>query len=85
MGIKAQLGQIDETALWQWVGQQLELSPVELAAFQRDFWADDVVDEALGPTCAACARPTRWPSLATPVADCVRHYHTATHLMTCLT
>jgi glucose-1-phosphatase len=47
MGIKAQLGQIDETALWQWVGQQLELSPVELATFQRDFWADDVVDEAL--------------------------------------
>jgi glucose-1-phosphatase len=47
MGIQAQLGQIDETALWQWVGQQLELSPVELATFQRDFWADDVVDEAL--------------------------------------
>jgi len=47
MGVKAQLGQIDEAALWQWVGQQLDLSPVELAAFQRDFWADDIVDEAL--------------------------------------
>lgn len=47
MGIKAQLGQIDDDALWRWVGERLKLSPVELAAFQRDFWQDDVVDQEL--------------------------------------
>jgi glucose-1-phosphatase len=47
MGVKAQLGEISETALWRWVGERLKLSAAELDAFQQDFWADDVVDLAL--------------------------------------
>jgi epoxide hydrolase-like predicted phosphatase len=47
MGQKAQQGEITERALWQWVGEQLDLSPLELQAFERDFWAGDVLDEQL--------------------------------------
>lgn len=47
MGQKAQQGEIDEETLWRWVGQHLGLPAVELAAFRRDFWADDYLDEAL--------------------------------------
>lgn len=47
MGRKAQLGQISEEALWQWVGEELNLPPEELAAFRHDFWAGDVLDQQL--------------------------------------
>ena len=47
MGIQAQMGAISEADLWRWIGRHLDLSAVELAAFEWDFWADDVVDQTL--------------------------------------
>ncbi len=47
MGRKAQHGTITVEELWAWVGDYLDLSAAELAAFRRDFWSGDVLDEAL--------------------------------------
>lgn len=47
IGQKAQCGVITDTALWDWVGQRLNLSSAELAAFRADFWAGDVLDTDL--------------------------------------
>lgn len=47
MGRLAQHGRITTNDLWQWVGQQFGLSAAELAQFRADFWAGDVLDEAL--------------------------------------
>jgi glucose-1-phosphatase len=47
MGTLAQSGTISNAELWQWVGRRLELSAAELAEFQRDFWAGDVLDQQL--------------------------------------
>ena len=47
MGQKGQHGQVTTDALWQWVQSELGLSPAELAAFQRDFWAGDRLDTDL--------------------------------------
>ncbi len=47
MGRKAQHGAITVEELWAWVGDYLDLSAAELAAFRRDFWSGDVLDEAL--------------------------------------
>lgn len=47
MGQKAQRGEITDAALWQWVGEHLALSDDELAAFRRDFWGGDVLDDEL--------------------------------------
>jgi glucose-1-phosphatase len=44
MGTRAQCGAIGETDLWHWVGEHLNLSAEELAAFRRDFWSGDVLD-----------------------------------------
>jgi putative hydrolase of the HAD superfamily len=47
MGRQAQYGRITYNDLWQWVGQTCGLSAVELAQFQQDFWAGDVLDGEL--------------------------------------
>lgn len=47
MGTAAQAGQITDAALWAWVGQRLSLDADQLAAFQQDFWAGDVLDTEL--------------------------------------
>lgn len=47
MGTKAQSGEISEEALWEWIGRRLALEGKTLRAFRRDFWAGDVLDEAL--------------------------------------
>lgn len=47
MGQKAQRGEITDAALWQWVGEHLALSDDGLAAFRRDFWGGDVLDDEL--------------------------------------
>jgi glucose-1-phosphatase len=46
-GVQAQLGHVSEEAHWQWVGQHLQLSPIDLARFRHDFWAGDRLDEQL--------------------------------------
>ncbi len=47
LGRKAQLGQVSLQEVWTWVGAHLGLSPDELTAFRRDFWAGDQVDHEL--------------------------------------
>ncbi|MGD2077879.1 MAG: HAD family phosphatase [Chloroflexota bacterium] len=47
MGKKAQLGQISNDELWNWVGQRLALSESQLYKFRRDFWAGDRLDAEL--------------------------------------
>jgi len=47
MGRLAQHGRISYNDLWQWVGQTCGLSAAELAQFQADFWAGDVLDEKI--------------------------------------
>jgi epoxide hydrolase-like predicted phosphatase len=47
MGTRAQLGEISTEELWLWIGQQQKLSPIELSAFQTDFWARDELDQNL--------------------------------------
>ena len=46
MGHRAQRGEIDDEALWTWVGEHLALGD-DLAAFRRDFWSGDRVDTRL--------------------------------------
>lgn len=47
MGQKAQRGDVTDEALWDWVGQRLNLSTADLAAFRADFWAGDALDTGL--------------------------------------
>jgi epoxide hydrolase-like predicted phosphatase len=47
MGIKAQVGEISDAELWDWVGKRLDLSAVDLDAFRTAFWSGDVLDEEL--------------------------------------
>jgi glucose-1-phosphatase len=46
-GLRAQQGQLTEAALWQEVAALLGLDAEQLAAFRRDFWAGDALDEEL--------------------------------------
>ena len=46
MGHRAQRGEIDDEALWAWVGEHLALGD-DLSAFRRDFWSGDRVDAHL--------------------------------------
>jgi len=47
MGTKAQMGQISDEELWQWVGWTLQLSKEQLEQFRSDFWAGDRLDTEL--------------------------------------
>lgn len=47
MGTKAQLGEITDSELWQWIGKRLSLDEKALTTFQRDFWAGDYLDKDL--------------------------------------
>lgn len=47
MGYKAQLGEITEPELWQWIGSHLDLSVLETAAFRTGFWGGDELDTEL--------------------------------------
>jgi glucose-1-phosphatase len=44
MGTRAQCGAIGDSDLWRWIGEHLNLSAEDLAAFRRDFWSGDVLD-----------------------------------------
>lgn len=46
-GTQAQSGQITNSQLWSWVGEQLSLEDADLQAFRRAFWAGDRLDQAL--------------------------------------
>lgn len=46
MGHRAQRGEITNQALWEWVGEYLNLGP-DLQTFRSDFWRGDAVDEHL--------------------------------------
>lgn len=46
-GKRAQLGQISNDELWDWVGRRLALSESQLDEFRRDFWAGDRLDAEL--------------------------------------
>lgn len=46
-GQAAQRGEIDDAALWAWVGDQLGLSEADRHQFYADFWAADEVNTAL--------------------------------------
>ncbi len=46
-GTQAQLGALRSAELWAWVQRQLGLDAAGLAAFRRDFFAGDVLDQAL--------------------------------------
>lgn len=47
MGRKAQLGMVDEEQVWQWVYEQLDLTPDESEQFRQDFFAGDRLDSEL--------------------------------------
>ena len=46
-GQQAQLGGLTTQELWQWVQGEFGFDDATLAAFRRDFWAGDVLDEDL--------------------------------------
>jgi len=46
-GIAAQHGHITDETHWGWIARRLDLAPAELAAFRRDFFAEDILDTAL--------------------------------------
>ena len=46
MGTLAQQGQITDEALWQWIGEELQLGE-DLETFRSDFWAGDELDGSL--------------------------------------
>jgi epoxide hydrolase-like predicted phosphatase len=46
-GWAAQHGQITSDEHWQWIGQRLGLDQATLAAFRRDFFAEDIIDRDL--------------------------------------
>ena len=72
MGTKAQLGEISEEELWQWVGRNLDLSPGQLAEFRRDFWAGDVLDESLVQFIRSL-RPRYQTAIISNYFDSMRH------------
>ena len=47
MGMKAQMGEITDKELWNWVGRRLSLSSRQLEEFRNDFWAGDMLDRNL--------------------------------------
>ena len=47
IGTQAQLGHVSDNSLWDWVEDQLRLSPEEFEQFKVDFWADNKVDQEL--------------------------------------
>jgi epoxide hydrolase-like predicted phosphatase len=47
VGTKAQLGQITDAELWDWIGHRLNLSEAQLGVFKQDFWAGDRLDQEL--------------------------------------
>lgn len=44
---KAQSGAITDEEQWQWVAEELGLSPERLATFRQAFWAGDVLDQKM--------------------------------------
>ncbi len=51
-GQQAQLGQISDEALWDWIGSRLDLGE-SMNAFRNDFWAGDRLDRDLVATVRA--------------------------------
>ncbi len=47
LGRQAQVGRVTLQDVWAWAGELLGLSAGELAAFERDFWAGDRLDQDL--------------------------------------
>jgi epoxide hydrolase-like predicted phosphatase len=72
MGTKAQRGEISEEELWRWIGRHLDLSPRHLAAFRRDFWAGDVLDDSLIELIRSL-RPRYQTAIISNAFDSLRH------------
>ncbi|NKQ37348.1 MAG: HAD family phosphatase [Chloroflexi bacterium] len=76
MGHKGQHGEITVEELWAWVGDYLDLSEAELAAFRRDFWSGDVLDEALVALIRGL-RPPHQTALISNACNDLRHVLTS--------
>ncbi len=78
MGSRAQLGEISNVALWQWIGERLQLDEADLARFQHDFWAGDVLDVEL-VNCVRRLRPFYHTAIISNATDNLRHTLTHTY------
>jgi epoxide hydrolase-like predicted phosphatase len=45
--IRGAMGGVNIRDHWEWIAQQLKLSPEELAFFEKQFWGGDTLDHAL--------------------------------------
>lgn len=77
MGQKAQRGEVSDEALWAWVGSRLALDD-QLDAFRSDFWAGDVLDEALVKTIRSL-RPDYQTAIISNATDALRESLTNQH------
>jgi glucose-1-phosphatase len=71
-GLQAQLGQMTEGSMWQQVGAELGLDAAQLAAFRRDFWAGDALDDELVAHIRSL-RPTYQTAIISNFNDSLRH------------
>ncbi len=78
MGSRAQLGEISNVALWQWIGERLQLDEAALARFQHDFWAGDVLDVEL-VNYVRRLRPFYHTAIISNATDNLRHTLTHTY------
>ncbi len=78
MGIKAQLGEITNEQLWEWVGERLNLSPTDLQQFRTDFWAGDILDSSMVDFISSI-RPTYQTAIISNATDALRESLTSTY------
>lgn len=45
--IRATIGEVPESAVWEYVGNRFQLNATDLETFQNEFWAGDRLDEEL--------------------------------------
>jgi FMN phosphatase YigB (HAD superfamily) len=78
MGTKAQLGEITDAQLWDWVGERLNLSPTDLQRFRADFWAGDILDLSLVDYIRSI-RPSCQTAIISNATDALRESLTDTY------
>lgn len=78
MGTKAQLGEITNSQLWEWVGKRLNLSPAELERFRSDFWAGDILDNEMVDYIRSL-RPFYQTAIISNATDALRESLTVTY------
>ncbi len=77
MGQKAQCGEVSDEALWAWIGSRLALDD-QLGVFRSDFWAGDVLDEALVEMIRSL-RPAYQTAIISNATDALRESLTNQH------